>query len=123
MNRVFDMGRFFQPFGRRMDDIQTVGNAIRMERVDDAYRVLADLPGFEREQIDLTFDDGILTVTAEIDEQTDTRSQRRSVYERVTIPDDVHHEEITATYRNGVLEVTLPLVDPAVDETLHIDID
>ena len=123
MNRFFDMARFFEPFGQRMGDIQTVGNAVRMEQVDGAYRVLADLPGFEREQIGLTYDDGVLTLTAEADEQTETRSQRRSIYERVTIPEDVHHEEITATYRNGVLEVTLPLADPDTDDTLHIDID
>ncbi len=125
---------------------------------DDEFVFAADLPGFEREDIDLTFSEGVLTLVAESEtseertiggdartasgrtgtDQTGTDEARpeadeiavrtqfarsRRVAERVTIPEAIVEDEILASYRNGVLEVHLPLADPAsADDESRIDI-
>lgn len=98
---------------------------------DDGYVAHADMPGFEKDEIDLRFDDGILSIEAthETSEDDDMSSRRhtRRVREQIGISGDVIEEEITASYRNGVLEVRLPVYaedeDEDEDEGSRIDID
>lgn len=100
---------------------------IGLESTDDGYVVTADLPGFEREDLDLRFDDGGLHVHGAVDLTDDQHGQwhrrRRRVSEHISIPGRVREDEITASYRNGVLEVRLPTAeDPPTDEH-RIEID
>ncbi|PSP48074.1 molecular chaperone Hsp20 [Halobacteriales archaeon QH_7_69_31] len=74
---------------------------------DDAFVLSIDAPGFDREEIDLTWDRGVLNVAAEhVDED---RGRKRTFHRRFRFPKDVDTEGIDAAYRNGVLEVTLPI--------------
>ena len=113
----FDFG-IDSPFRRRMGEYGEDVN-LTVERGEDAHVVLADLPGFETGEIDLRFDDGRLTILAESDvdeEHEGMRSRRRrSVRESVRVPGDVIVEDIEATYRNGVLEISLPLAGESED--------
>lgn len=100
---------------------------LTIEEGDDGYVVLADLPGFERDGIDLRFEDGALTIEAEhtVDEDDETMShtRSRSALERVHLPTrDIAVADIEASYHNGVLEIHVPVAD--ADEGAHrIDID
>ena len=96
--------------------------ALTLEENDDGYVVLADLPGFEREEIDLTFDDGILSIRGTHEVADDEEYRQRTVSESVRVPGDVAVDEITATYRNGVLEVSLPVKEQSSDE-YRIDVE
>ena len=105
-----------------------------LEKRDGEYVFVADLPGFETEEIDLTFEDDTLVLAAEHevretetpdagdadmgDELVVSTESRRSrhVSERVTLPAEIDAEAITATYRNGVLEVHLPLLEADDDD-------
>jgi HSP20 family protein len=95
---------------------------LSVESTDEGYLVLADLPGFEKEEIDLRYDDGMLHISAthEVDDGEYARSRR--VRESVSVGGDVVVDGIEATYRNGVLEVRVPVEEP-VDDAHHIDID
>lgn len=105
---------------------------------DDAYVVEVDLPGFEREELDVTMIDGQLRVRAEhedesADDDEDDGSaiggrryvrrerRRRSVDRRVSLPEEVSAEGVTATYDRGVLTVHLPKA--GIGETHRIKID
>lgn len=132
MERLFDQMRRdmvtwresageLQPFVTRPEfgfDI----NADLAER-DGEFVFTADLPGFERKEIDLRFDDGDLVLSATHDEGDETSSRRRSIAERVSLSKPVAEDEISASYRNGVLEVHLPIVEGAVERGHRIDID
>ncbi len=78
---------------------------------DDEIRVVADLPGVEKQNIDLECDGKTLTVSA--------RSDHREYDERVTLPRRVNEHTATATYNNGVLEVVF---EPA-DQSAGIDLE
>jgi len=79
---------------------------LRSERTDDELVVIGDLPGFEREEIDVQFDDGTLVVEALHEVEDDEHSRTRRVSERMRIAD-----EASVTYSNGVLELRFPLAD------------
>jgi HSP20 family protein len=82
----------------------------------DRFVVLADVPGVEPKDIDITAESGVLTIRGE------RRSQKRETengYERVervagtflrrfTLPESANTESIKAKQINGVLEVTIP---------------
>ncbi len=93
----------------------------RMERTDEGYVVVADVPGFEREEIDLRFADGVLTVEAETETETGTTTRSRHVMEQIRVPGDVDVADAGASYRNGVIEITFPVTDGG-DESHHIPI-
>ena len=107
----------FDEMDRMMEQMRTMwgreglNGATSLTEEDGEYVFVMDLPGFEREEISLTFDDGVLAVTADREAGTETVSRRRRVDERVTVPGEVDVDAVDATYRNGVLEVRLPVAD------------
>ena len=124
MERMFEQMR---RSGLREDPFGSLGRPggfdanVTLERDDDGYVVMADLPGYERDELDLTYADGALTISGVHEDGEGEGYRSRSVTETVTIPEEVDAEAIEATYRNGVLEVTLPVV--ADSSTHHIDIN
>jgi HSP20 family protein len=74
---------------------------------EDDVRVVADLPGVEKEAIDLKCDGKVLTIAAV--------SDRRDYEERVRLPAHVDEQSATATYNNGVLEVQFERADDSAD--------
>lgn len=105
---------FFQEFERMMDDLMGEGGTVRMESMhqsggnathadiyeeDDQLRVVADLPGVDKSDIDITCDGHIVHVVA--------AGERREYDERIQLPHRVDPDSASARYNNGVLEVIL----------------
>jgi HSP20 family protein len=103
-----------------------VGSMTNLHEEDDGFVFVMDLPGFERDEIGLVYHDGHLEISAstEISEESETSFVRhsRSTNETVAIPGDVDVEGIEASYRNGVLEVALPMLDGDRDHGHEIDV-
>ena len=88
---------------------------------DGKFVLSVEMPGFDREEIDLAWDDGVLNIAAEhVDEE---RSRRRTYHRRFRFPKDVDDDAIDAVYTNGVLEVTLPLAEEAATHGKTIPIE
>jgi HSP20 family protein len=104
------------------DEYSSGGHALTLDRTDDGLVVLADLPGFEKAEIELTFKDGVLSISGTREVTDDHSARSRTVHESVRIHSDVVASEITASYRNGVLEVTLPVEDDEGND-YRIDIE
>ncbi len=75
-----------------------------------------DLPGIPEDKIAVELDDNVLTVSGERERAEEHRGDRFYRYERrfgtfqrsVTLPAGVNESEITANYKDGVLEVRVP---------------
>jgi len=76
---------------------------VDVHETDDELRVVADLPGVGKEDIDLRCDGEVLTIGADAGD--------RSYDERVRLPARVDETSASASYNNGVLEVALERVD------------
>jgi HSP20 family protein len=85
-------------------------------RRGDKFVVRADLPGLDKKDVDVTVENGLLTISGERrDEHEDTRdgfyqTERSygSFYRALALPDGVSEDQCEATFKDGVLEVTLP---------------
>ena len=97
--------------------------------VEDALLVVADLPGYEREQIDLTVAEDTLRIEAERDEDEEEAGEylrrerhRSGVNRSIRLPEPVDESDASASYQDGVLRITLPKSAPE-DEGQPIDIE
>lgn len=90
--------------------------AVDIREENDRYLLRADVPGVEPKDIEITMENGVLTVrgerTTEVNEDRDgyRRVERISgrFFRRFTLPDTADADNITATGRNGVLEIVIP---------------
>ena len=95
----------------------------------DHYEIDADLPGLHREMIDVTINDGMLTISADMDEESKTEKNDYVINERRTgrvsrsfsVP-DVKDDEITAEYKDGVLKINLPKSTEEEKKSHKIDV-
>lgn len=97
----------------------------------DKYVLEAELPGFDKEDITLDVKEGILTISAvhkDSSEQKDEkgtylrRERRFGSFQRSFDITGIDESGISAAYKNGVLELSLPTAAPAVPETKRIAI-
>ena len=115
------VSRFQRQFERALGDSADGASVSWIPHVDiheeaERFVVVADLPGVDGKDIDITADKGVLTIKGE------RRSEKKSSqdgYERVeratgtflrrfTLPESADAEAIKATHVNGVLEVSIP---------------
>jgi len=88
---------------------------------DDEFVLTVELPGFDREEIDLAWDNGVLNIAAE--HTDDDRGRKRTYHRRFRFPKDIDEAEIAASYNNGILEVTLPVATEGVAHGTAIPIE
>jgi HSP20 family protein len=92
---------------------------VDIEETDDAYVVSAELPGIRREDIDLELVGNELTISGEVKDEKHEGTMRRQTRRRgrfdyrVSLPDQVDANKVTATLKDGVLEVRVPRAQKA----------
>lgn len=90
--------------------------AVDIKEDDRAFTLLADIPGVDPEDIEVSMDNGVLTVKGErqsekkTEEENYKRVERQYgvFYRRFTLPDTANADEIEAHSENGVLKITIP---------------
>lgn len=84
---------------------------------DKDYKVEAELPGFSKDEIDVDFEDGKLTISAEKNEEVNDenkeknyihRERKSSKMMRRMFFKDIDQENMTAKLEGGILEITIP---------------
>lgn len=76
---------------------------VDIHETDEKIRVIADLPGVERDDIELKCDGEMLTIG--------TENARREYDERIDLPVRVDEHSAAATFNNGILEVVFDRAD------------
>jgi len=95
---------------------------ISIEETDDGFVVLADLPGFDREELSVRLHDDVLYLEGEHEVGDGAGYRSRRVSERITLPATPDPDHVEATYHNGVLELRFT-VESADDDGIDIDIE
>ena len=103
-----------------------------IKETDKNYEVHVDMPAFDKKDIDINYNNDILTVSGHRDSFNDHNdkngdmimSERSSgrVMRQYHLP-AVDINNIKANYDNGVLKIDLPKMEKKVDSSHHIDID
>ena len=131
-NPFDDIEQMFDRMTRGFESIEgglSESVAVDVAETDDEYVVVADLPGFDREDIDVELAGETLTVSAAADgndEDDDRRYLRRErprgpVSRSVRLPETVDPEATDAAHEAGVLTVTLPKAAGAGGRSIPID--
>lgn len=96
------------PFGGGMgQDGSSSPEGLEVYNEDNEVVVVADLPGFEPDSIDITVDEERVRVNAEATDEM----RRESRTNAVSLPEPVRDDEAEASFDNGVLTVVLPKQD------------
>jgi HSP20 family protein len=105
--------------------------AVDLTETADAYRIEAALPGWKPEQIDISIEDGILSLKGEVAE-TDAPAagtkvhvaeiRRTSFLRRFTLPAEVDANQAAASFENGVLTLEIPKAEVVKPKQIRIEV-
>ncbi len=130
MNHLFDdvfrgiEGLPFGGFGR------TAGwPNLEVTETDTAVRISAELPGMDEKDVEVLMNDGMLTIRGE--KKSEVEDKARSFSERtygrferrIPLPSEIEAEKVEASFRNGVLTVSLPKSQKAAEQVKRIAIN
>ena len=87
-----------------------------IRETSDKYIVDVDLPGFSKENINLSLDNGYLNISAKVDKEEKNEEEKYVRQERFYgecsrsfyVGDDVKEEDIKAEFKNGILNIEVP---------------
>jgi HSP20 family protein len=90
--------------------------AVDIKEEDERFVLKADIPGVDPKDIDVTMEDGVLTIKGERKHESEEEAEgyKRversygSFYRRFSLPDTADAERVTAKGKDGVLEVLIP---------------
>ncbi len=125
MDRLFD-----DPFFRQSSTARTRVAALPVDVLeqDGKLVVKASLPGFDKDDIDVRLDDGVLSIKAEHSderEHTDERVYRRerrygAVARRLALPSIADGADVEAELKDGVLTLSIPVPEANVPKQIEI---
>ncbi len=131
MNRVFGdlWGRAHHP-----EEDYLSGSwmpAVDVRETKDALEITAELPGLEPKNVDVSVENGVLTLkgSREFEKATEGETYHRverayGSFERsFTLPTNVDPDKVKAVYRHGVLHLTLPKREEAKPRSVTIKIE
>ena len=106
--------------------------AVDIHEYQDRFELYVDLPGVDTTQVELTLEDGVLTIAGERQPEVVARDAqslqyRRTerghgrFYRRFVLPDTADDDNVKASGRNGVLTVTIPKQARALPRRISID--
>lgn len=90
--------------------------AVDIKEEENRFVILADVPGIDPKDIEVTMEDGVLTLKGERSTQTEEEREgykrieraRGTFYRRFSLPDSADAEGIKAKGKDGVLEIGIP---------------
>jgi HSP20 family protein len=125
-------GRYFREWPAVGRTTEALGWAPDVDLIDkpDAILVRADLPGLEQKDVDVTIQDGTLTLRGERKEERVEKDEGYYLCERragtfarsFSLPPGVEADKIKATFKNGVLEVYVPKSKEAKGKKIEVKV-
>lgn len=131
-----DFGSLFEGFFRPVNNgLEAFDKDLRpatdiVER-DNDYLVKTDLPGVKKEDIQVTVDNGILTISAETKEEKEEKNgenviRKERCYGKYTRSMSLNHQvnenKVSANYHDGVLELVLPKLEAVKPKKVAINV-
>ena len=124
-----DLDRFFDDFPARLKEGFGV-QRVDVYETDQEIVASCEIPGLEKkEDVQIDIKGNVLTVSGVINRSNEIKEEQMHRRERfsgrfqrsISLPAEVKHEGVTATYRNGILEVRMPKEKPAGGRRIEVD--
>lgn len=127
-----DINRLFSSSLRRgsQENISSFAPSLELREEDDRFVLHADVPGIDKKDIDISVIGNTLTIKGE--RKAEERHKEKGYYysERVfgtfhrsiELPTEVDADKVTASYKDGVLEVAVPKSERAKPKQIKVDV-
>lgn len=130
-----DFERLFENFPTRIAPLlrstlpeAVTAPALEMTEAEGAYKLAAELPGMKADDIEISVEDGVLTIAGE---KKDEREEKDKTFffsersygafaRRIQLPADASADKISAECKDGLLTITLPKDEKAVERKRRI---
>ena len=127
INRLFDA--FMTPF--EVTEIRrTLSPKLDVAETKDKYEIKAEMPGIDEKDIDVSMNDGVLTISGE--KKTEAESDDKGYWLKecsygsfsrsVRLPENIADDKIVAKFDKGVLMIDVPKKEPTVAKAKKIAI-
>ncbi len=103
---------------------------VDINEFQDRFQLFVDVPGVDPKDVDITLENGVLTITGErfmqAEKEDETIVRRRAergtgrFYRRFILPETVDADNVRATDRHGVLEITIPKKAKAMPKRIKV---
>ena len=119
-------------YGKHAKDVMLTD----VKRTDDKYEVVMDLPGFKKDEIKVSLEDGYLTIEAAKGLDEDEQEKKTGKYIRKEryagacqrsfyVGDNLTQEDIKGEFKHGILKLFVPKKEakPAVEQKKYVSIE
>jgi HSP20 family protein len=102
-----------------------------MSETKDTLTIKAELPGLDPKDLDVSVSGDVLTIKGEKKQEKEEKDERRHVVERsygafvrmVRLPAPVAQDNIKASFKNGLLMISLPKTEEAKQKAIPVTIE
>ncbi|AJF06923.1 Hsp20/alpha crystallin family protein [Geoalkalibacter subterraneus] len=99
--------------------------AVDIFETEDNLTLVADLPGADKDQLDINLDQGILTLKAKVANPEQGHALSREFtpshyFRQFHLPDQIAVDRVSAEFRNGVLTLVMPKTEAAKPRRIEI---
>jgi|HigsolmetaAR202D_1030399.scaffolds.fasta_scaffold00022_95 Molecular chaperone (small heat shock protein) len=104
--------------------------AIDLSETSDAFIVEASLPGLKAEDINVSIEDNVLTISGELQQKEEHKERNYHRVERrygsfrrsIALPNSVQAEKVEAKLENGVLHLNIPKAEEAKPRRITVNV-
>jgi HSP20 family protein len=123
-------GLFVRPMRLDMDAPAQMSIKLDVTKADDTYSVKAEMPGVGKDDINVSIDGSLVTISGEVKKEKEEkkgeeviRSERYygKVSRSFTLPQEVDEGKVSARYAAGVLRMTLPVKSKSKSHKIAIN--
>jgi HSP20 family protein len=129
INSMFEVP-FWSNLGRQTQLFSGWTPALDVYQNADDVVAVVELPGMRKEEIEISLHDGMLTIGGErkAESNQNEKAERSERFvgkfrRSVTLPTRVDAEKVSATYKDGILTVTLPKAEEAKPKQIQVNVD
>ena len=130
LNHLAYSGELFANYDNDSLNMYTSGwrPAVDIKEEKNCFLIVADVPGINPKDIEITMENGVLTVKGErhLDAEDSNENYKRvermngTFYRRFSLPDTADGERIEAKGSNGVLEITIPKHEKVLPRRIEV---
>lgn len=124
---------FFRPMRWADEEFASEGLAPRLDVTErnGEFVVKAELPGIKKEDIDISVENGVLTITAESRSETEEKDGERVIRQErrygkylrsLRLGKAVDEKQVKASYKDGILELVLPKAEEVKPKKITVDV-
>ena len=133
-NLRHDFDRFFDDVlsgeNRYPENTGAIAPSVNVEETDNEFKVSAELPGMKKEDIKITFENNVLSISGEKKADKEYKDGNFHHYERnygkfcrnIGVPSGVKLDKIDAEYKDGILNIVVPKAEEAKPKEIEIKV-